>query len=182
MARIFLPESVGSDSRRARSDGRGGDAGRLADGGEQSGNAFPKYPDLDDPFEDDGPSAIQLLLSVGQEAGTIVWLDWSGEEYLGATRAALTRACARLGLAAPAWDDETERRILDHLGDRLERGGLLPPLLVSIDEQLAARGMRLLLIDIDSDSYQLVPVNADLFARVVGGEGEGFTLRSAGGA
>lgn len=141
-----------------------------------------KYPDLDDPFEDDGPSAIQLLLSVGQEAGTIVWLDWSGEEYLGAIRAALTRACARLGLPAPAWDDETESRILDHLGDRLERGGLLPPLLVSIDEQLAARGMRLLLIDIDSDSYQLVPVTADLFARVVGGEGEGFTLRSAGGA
>lgn len=58
---------------------------------------------------------------------------------------------------------------------------MLPPLLVSIDEQLAVRGMRLLLIDIDSDSYQLVPVTADLFARVVGGEGDGFTLRSAGG-
>lgn len=108
-AGILTPETDRALGREVRAE--------LAEHGTE---AFgEKYPNLDNSFEDDGPGAIQLLL--GQEAGTIVWLDWPGEQLPSATRAALTRACARLGLTASAWDDATTERVLDELGDQPRR-------------------------------------------------------------
>lgn len=138
-----------------------------------------RYPDLDDPFEEEGPSPVQLLVGVATEAGTMVTLDWSGEESPGATREALTAACGLLDVTAPEWDPETETRVVGSLGPDAQRGDGMPQLFVALDAQLTAVGSRLLLVDIESDSFQLVPVTADAFERLVGTEGEEFALHAA---
>jgi hypothetical protein len=140
-----------------------------------------RYPDLADDFSDEAPSPIMLLLGVGQAPYpvTIGWCDWSGEDDPGQVRYFVDTACGNLGLTPPAWDSGTEERVITELGPGIKVGVYVPALLIDIDAQLRPAGLRLLLIDTDSDTYQFVPVTAETFSALDGTEGDGYTLGSA---
>jgi len=151
----------------------------LADAGP---HAFgERYPDLADPFDDEGPSPIQLLTALGQHPypRTIGWCDWAGEDEPGQVRSFIEVACRNLGLRAPRWDDRTEERVVESLGQDVLRGDYPPALLKDVDAQLAAVGLRLLVIDTGSDTYLFAPVSTSQLSRLDGVEGEGFALRGA---
>lgn len=109
-----------------------------------------------------------LLIAAAEHGGTLVELDWSGEDEIGGTRRAVTDACSALGLGPPGWDDDTEEIVMAHLGDEAVRGSYVPALLRSLDAQLATVGVRLVAVDMDTDSYQVAPVPAERFAGLCG--------------
>ncbi|MBZ2196719.1 DUF6630 family protein [Occultella gossypii] len=148
-------------------------------GPEQFGES---YPDLADDFSDEAPAPITLLLGVGQAPYpvTIGWCDWSGEDDPGQVRRFVDTACGNLGLTPPAWDSGTEDRVITELGAGVKAGQYVPALLVDVDIQLRAAGLRLLLIDTDSDTYQFVPVTTEAFRALEGAQGAGFTLTGVG--
>ncbi len=139
-----------------------------------------QYPDLADDFSDDAPSPIMLLLGVGQAPYpvTIGWCDWSGEDDPGQVRYFVDTACRHLGLTPPVWDSGTEDRVISELAAGIKAGVYVPALLSDIDAQLRAAGLRLLMIDTDSDTYHFVPVTAAAFGILDGTEGDGYTLGS----
>lgn len=152
----------------------------LADAGPQVFGE--RYPDLADPFEDDGPSAIMLLVAVGQHPypRTIGWCDWAGEDEPGQVRSFVEEACRNLGLTPPPWDASTEQRVREGLGENVKRGDYPPALLKDVDAQLSSVGLRLLVIDNDSDTYLFAPIGDGQLRQLEGAAGEGFTLRAAG--
>lgn len=125
----------------------------------------------------DEPSEAEILVVVGQQHDSIGRVDWSGEDDDHQVQDMVTQACAGLGLATPAIPDDISDQVVSGL-DSPQRGDYIPALLRAIDDHLAAAGMRLLIIDLDSDMYNFVPVTADTFAAFVGHTGEGFSLRA----
>lgn len=138
----------------------------LADAGAAAFRGL--HPEFDDGFSDDEPRAIDLLIGAGQHPYpvSIGWCDASGEDDPGQIRNFVKEACRVLGLTAPTWDE----------GDADAEGDDPAGLLRAADHALATVGQRLLMIDLDSDTYLFAPVAEDDLARLDGEEGEGFVL------
>ncbi|WP_293698421.1 hypothetical protein [uncultured Agrococcus sp.] len=108
-----------------------------------------------------------LITGIGQDLGTIIWLDWKGDEAAWVNEQ-IERACVALKLRPPAWGDER----------RDSEPRMASDLVRAADAALRRVGQRLLLIDLDSDSYQVVPVSAADFSALHGTSGDGYELKS----
>ncbi|SJM59489.1 hypothetical protein [Gulosibacter sp. 10] len=139
-----------------------------------------RYPDLDDSFSDDGPREIDILIGVGSHPlrATVGWCDWSGEDEPGQIRDQVDRACGRLDLTRRHWDEERLQTALESVQ---QRGDAPPALLAEVDRQLQEVGLRLLVIDLDSDMYHFAPVSKSEFWKLDGRSGDGFRLGAVDG-
>lgn len=115
---------------------------------------------------DDG----QLLLDAGAHPSpeTIGWCDAGGEDDPGQVFASVIRACENLGLPAPHLHDGIEAQSTDPVGRLLQQA----------DAGLHQVGLRLLMLDPDSDMYHFAPVTAEQHEKLVGTEAGGLGLRS----
>lgn len=155
---------LGEEGRRVFAQAR-------ADHAELDDDAFDdRHPALGQALIDDAPVDIALLVAAGQHPypWTIGWCDWSGEDEVGQVRDFVDTACRNLGLRPPEWDDNTEERVIAGLGSDGRRGDYPPALLRDIDAQLRTAGLRLLMIDRDTDTFQFAPVTRADFERLDG--------------
>ncbi len=135
-----------------------------------------RYRQLVEDLSDD-PSDSEIVVAIGERGGTIGWVDWSGEDDEHQVQDMVVEACEKLGLPDPGIPDDITDHVLQRLGTTIQRGDYIPALLEAIDTQLAAAGLRLVLIDLDTDTYHFVPVTAEAFASLVGRQGGGYRLQ-----
>lgn len=126
----------------------------------------------------DDPSAAEILVAIGERHNTIGWVDWAGEDDEHQVQDMVTAACANLGLLQPAIPDDLTDQVLQQLSSTPQPGDYVPALLHAVDVHLSGKGLRLLLIDQDSDTYKFVPVAAESFTSLVGHTGDGYRLRA----
>lgn len=136
-----------------------------------------RHADLAEDVPDE-PSEVNILIAVGERDRTIGWVDSDGEDDEHQVQNMVADACARLNLVKPAIPEDITDQVLQGLGPTPRRGAYVPALLHAVDLHLSAVGLRLLLIDPDSDTYDFVPVTADSFAALVGQTGDGYQLRA----
>lgn len=122
------------------------------------------------------PSEAEILVAIGTRQATIGLVDWAGEDDDHQVEDMVANACRELGLVAPSIPDDIGDQVVQQLGPAAQRGDYVPALLRAIDDRLLATGLRLLLINLSSDTYFFVPVTADSFSAVLGYTGHGYCL------
>jgi len=118
----------------------------------------------------------EILVELGRRQHTVGWVDWAGEDDDHQVEQLVIRACGERGLVPPSLPPDLTERVLQALAAAPQRGDYVPALLRAVDDHLAAAGLRLLLINLDSDTYFFVPVTVDTFRSVVGHNGPGYRL------
>lgn len=104
-----------------------------------------------DTEEYDDIDAEALFLSFAIQSKQMFFIDWSGEEYSGQVKRAVTKMLNNYKENAFKWDTKKFESTLDF--SAIKRGEYLPLLFSAIDKQLEILGYRITMFDNFSDTY-----------------------------